>query len=153
MIWKGIEIARTTKGYRVLETSQPPTYYFPEKDVKLMYLDIRLDDYQTHCLWRVNVAVLSQCRSELPHQKPSWRCAAMRVASGPQAFVSATVLPRHWESCKLFPSAPRLPRPPSPPNPSPPREMPHIMTLWLVTSVAAWQRGSIRTRTQSWTLI
>jgi len=52
VIWEGVEIARTTKGYRVLETSHPPTYYFPEKDVKLSYLDIRMDDYQTQCVWK-----------------------------------------------------------------------------------------------------
>jgi uncharacterized protein (DUF427 family) len=29
----GIVIARTVRGHRVLETSHPPTYYFPHEDV------------------------------------------------------------------------------------------------------------------------
>lgn len=31
-------IADTTKGYRVLETSHPPTYYIPPSDVKMNFI-------------------------------------------------------------------------------------------------------------------
>lgn len=34
----GVEIARTIAGHRVLETSHPPTYYIPRKDVRMDYL-------------------------------------------------------------------------------------------------------------------
>jgi uncharacterized protein (DUF427 family) len=32
-VFGGLEIARTQRGWRVLETSHPPTYYFPFEDV------------------------------------------------------------------------------------------------------------------------
>jgi len=38
VICQGITIADTTQGQRVLETSHPPTYYFPPDDVQLTYL-------------------------------------------------------------------------------------------------------------------
>ena len=34
----GITIAKTTHGYRILETSHPPVYYFPPEDVELTVL-------------------------------------------------------------------------------------------------------------------
>ena len=38
-VWHaGVCIASTTQGYRVLETSHPPTYYFPPGDVVLDHL-------------------------------------------------------------------------------------------------------------------
>ncbi len=38
VICKGIVLAETTRGKRVLETSHPPTYYFPPEDIKLEHL-------------------------------------------------------------------------------------------------------------------
>ncbi len=37
VIFNGITIADTYSGFRVLETSHPPTYYFPPEDVKLEF--------------------------------------------------------------------------------------------------------------------
>ena len=34
----GATVAETTAGYRVLETSHPPAYYFPPQDVRLDWL-------------------------------------------------------------------------------------------------------------------
>ena len=34
----GVIIAETTSGLRVLETSHPPTYYFPIDDIEMRYL-------------------------------------------------------------------------------------------------------------------
>ncbi len=34
----GHVIARTTRGFRVLETSHPPVYYFPREDTEARYL-------------------------------------------------------------------------------------------------------------------
>ncbi len=33
VIFAGVEIARTARGFRVLETSHPPTFYIPPSDV------------------------------------------------------------------------------------------------------------------------
>lgn len=38
VIFAGITIAETNHGFRVLETSHPPTYYFPPGDVAREYL-------------------------------------------------------------------------------------------------------------------
>ncbi|BAZ69276.1 MAG: DUF427 domain-containing protein [Pelatocladus maniniholoensis HA4357-MV3] len=38
VICNGIVLAETNRGKRVLETSHPPTYYFPPEDIKLEYL-------------------------------------------------------------------------------------------------------------------
>ncbi|WP_109354098.1 DUF427 domain-containing protein [Sphingorhabdus sp. EL138] len=38
IIHKGVEIASTHAGYRTLETSHPPTYYFPPEDVTWTHL-------------------------------------------------------------------------------------------------------------------
>jgi uncharacterized protein (DUF427 family) len=38
IVFNGVTIAETTNGKRVLETSHPPTYYFPAQDVKLELL-------------------------------------------------------------------------------------------------------------------
>jgi uncharacterized protein (DUF427 family) len=38
VVFNGITIADSERGYRVLETSSPPTYYFPRDDVQTRYL-------------------------------------------------------------------------------------------------------------------
>ena len=37
IIFNGVEIANTTAAHRILETSHPPTYYIPKRDVQLDY--------------------------------------------------------------------------------------------------------------------
>lgn len=39
VVFNGVVIAETRNGYRILETSHPPTYYFPREDVKMEYFD------------------------------------------------------------------------------------------------------------------
>jgi hypothetical protein len=48
----GETIARTTRGHRVLETSQPPAYYFPPEDVRADAL--RPSTHGTFCEWKGN---------------------------------------------------------------------------------------------------
>jgi uncharacterized protein (DUF427 family) len=38
VVCNGIVLAETNRGKRVLETSHPPTYYFPPEDIKLEHL-------------------------------------------------------------------------------------------------------------------
>ncbi len=38
VIFQGVTIADSRRGYRVLETSHPPTYYIPDEDIDLAYL-------------------------------------------------------------------------------------------------------------------
>ncbi len=71
VICNGIILAETNRGKRVLETSHPPTYYFPPEDIKLehliatpkkglcewkgryQYYDVSIgDQYINHAAWR-----------------------------------------------------------------------------------------------------
>ncbi|MEN0047847.1 MAG: DUF427 domain-containing protein [Bacteroidota bacterium] len=36
----GIQLAETNAAFRVLETSHPPVYYLPQKDIKMEYLQL-----------------------------------------------------------------------------------------------------------------
>ena len=38
VVFAGIVIADTRRGYRVLETSHPPVYYIPPADIQMQYL-------------------------------------------------------------------------------------------------------------------
>jgi uncharacterized protein (DUF427 family) len=38
VIFNGVEIANTSAAHRILETSHPPTYYIPKKDVRMELL-------------------------------------------------------------------------------------------------------------------
>ena len=38
VVFAGIEIADTTSAHRILETSHPPTYYIPKRDVSMEHL-------------------------------------------------------------------------------------------------------------------
>ena len=51
VVFQGIEIARTTRGFRVLETSHPPVYYFPPEDVQLN-LASRHSAPSSFCEWK-----------------------------------------------------------------------------------------------------
>jgi uncharacterized protein (DUF427 family) len=44
-------IAETRRGYRLLETSHPPVYYFPPEDVAREYLE-KVAGYRTGCEWK-----------------------------------------------------------------------------------------------------
>jgi uncharacterized protein (DUF427 family) len=50
VIFNGETIADTTKGYRVLETSHPPVYYFPVEDIRREYF--RKSERTTYCEWK-----------------------------------------------------------------------------------------------------
>lgn len=51
VVFNGQQIARTTRGYRVLETSHPPVYYFSPEDVEMQYLS-RHAAPSSHCEWK-----------------------------------------------------------------------------------------------------
>lgn len=50
VVLAGVEIAATTRGYRVLETHHAPTYYFPPGDVREGVL--RPSGGRTLCEWK-----------------------------------------------------------------------------------------------------
>lgn len=50
VIFNGQTVAETRRGLRVLETSQPPAYYFPREDVRQELLT--RSGYRTLCEWK-----------------------------------------------------------------------------------------------------
>ncbi|MCS6836482.1 MAG: DUF427 domain-containing protein [Anaerolineae bacterium] len=38
VLFAGVVVADTVAGYRILETSHPPTYYIPQSDILMQYL-------------------------------------------------------------------------------------------------------------------
>lgn len=50
VIHKDVILARTTRAYRTLETSHPPTYYFPPQDLDMGMLV--KNGHQTFCEWK-----------------------------------------------------------------------------------------------------
>lgn len=50
VVFGGVVIADTTRGYRVLETSHPPVYYFPAEDVAAEHL--RPASGSSLCEWK-----------------------------------------------------------------------------------------------------
>lgn len=49
-IYQGETVADTERGFRVLETSHPPAYYFPPEDVRLTFL--KPTSRQGYCEWK-----------------------------------------------------------------------------------------------------
>jgi uncharacterized protein (DUF427 family) len=50
VIFNGQTIADTTRGYRLLETSHPPTYYIPPEDVQMQFL--HRTGHSSICEWK-----------------------------------------------------------------------------------------------------
>ena len=47
ILHQNLVIADTNRSFRILETSHPPTYYIPFKDIKMSYFTT--NDYSTFC--------------------------------------------------------------------------------------------------------
>ncbi len=50
IVFSGEIIAETTRGFRVLETSHPPVFYFPPSDVRTEFLTVA--DGSSFCEWK-----------------------------------------------------------------------------------------------------
>ena len=48
VVLDGVEIANSKQGFRVLETSHPPTYYIPKRDIRMEYL-VECSGKSTYC--------------------------------------------------------------------------------------------------------
>ena len=75
----GVVIAETTRGHRILETSQPPAYYFPPEDVRMDLLTPSTT--RTFCEWKGQATYFSAATAEdiawsYPH--PVERYAAIK---------------------------------------------------------------------------
>jgi uncharacterized protein (DUF427 family) len=66
----GVTVADTTRAYRVLETSHPPSYYLPPEDVRM---DLVLpNDRTTACEWKGGAAYHDVIIEGREHPRVAW---------------------------------------------------------------------------------
>ncbi|MBA2282064.1 MAG: DUF427 domain-containing protein [Acidimicrobiia bacterium] len=89
----GVTVADTTQGWRVLETSQPPAYYFPPADVRLDLLVRNLQ--RSFCEWKgtasyrdIHVGDAMAAEAAWFYERPTERFAAI---AGHFAFYAQVV--------------------------------------------------------------
>ena len=68
--FNGQIIAETSNGKRVLETSQPPAYYFPPDDVNITFLNERPGF--TYCEWKGHAYYFDVTADGKTAQKAAW---------------------------------------------------------------------------------
>lgn len=98
VVFAGRVIAETTNGFRTLETSHPPTYYFPPDDVVTGFL--RGVPGESFCEWKgnaryfdvvVGTSVAERAAWAYPNPNPSFRRIRNHVAFYPGAMDSCWV--------------------------------------------------------------
>jgi uncharacterized protein (DUF427 family) len=70
VVFNGITIADTHEAIRVLETSHPPVYYIPPKDIQLKYVIEGSDT--TWCEWKGQAKYYSVVVGEKKAEKQAW---------------------------------------------------------------------------------
>lgn len=87
VVFEGLVIADTTAGYRILETSHPPTYYIPPSDILMKYLVPT--SRRTFCefkgeahYWTVEVSgkTFPDCAWSYPRPNPAYAALANYLA-------------------------------------------------------------------------
>lgn len=71
VVFNGVEIARTPRGFRVLETSHPPVYYFPPEDVRLDLAERHLAP-SSFCEWKGSAHYYDFTVAAKTGQKIAW---------------------------------------------------------------------------------
>lgn len=71
--YKNETMAKTQGGYRVLETSHPPVYYFPAEDVQHRFF--KLQSERSFCEWKGNAQywdLIDPDTQKIVHRKIAW---------------------------------------------------------------------------------
>jgi uncharacterized protein (DUF427 family) len=98
VVFGGETIADTTSGYRVLETSQPPSYYIPPDDVDAGFIERAVG--HTFCEWkgqatywtiRVGDRVAERAAWSYPSPTPRFEPIRDHLAFYPQRVDSCSV--------------------------------------------------------------
>jgi uncharacterized protein (DUF427 family) len=66
----GIEVARTQRAWRILETSHPPVYYIPRDDVKMQFL--RAAQGSSFCEWKGSATYFDLVINDQLAQRVAW---------------------------------------------------------------------------------
>lgn len=70
VVCRGETIADTTRGYRILETSHPPVYYFPPEDVRTAL--IKPSAGLTFCEWKGNAQYVDVVFADARIPRAGW---------------------------------------------------------------------------------
>lgn len=72
VIHRGVTVADTARGYRVLETTHPPVYYFPPEDIKMQSLTPS-PGQSTRCEWKGSAEYLDLTVEGEKIDRAAWR--------------------------------------------------------------------------------
>jgi uncharacterized protein (DUF427 family) len=96
VVFNGAVIAETQRGYRVLETSHPPTYYIPIEDVRMEYL--APSSRTSMCEWKGAASYYTVQVGEREAPNAAWR-----YPNPTHAFADlrncVTFYPREMDAC------------------------------------------------------
>lgn len=71
VIFDGETIAETDRGWRVLETSHPPNYYFPREDVQMACLQ-ELEGQRSVCEWKGRAVYFDVVHGDQRAEQVAW---------------------------------------------------------------------------------
>jgi len=94
--FNGMRIADTTKGYRVLETSHPPVYYFPPEDVQAASL--RLVGRGSSCEWKGEASYYTVRVGDQEAASAAW-CYPGRRGSSRSSRITWPSMRAVWRFC------------------------------------------------------
>lgn len=91
VVFAGVTIADTLRGYRVLETSHPPVYYIPPADIQMQHL--RPASGGSFCEWKGQAGYYSVVVGDRRAEDGAWYYArptpAFAQIAGALAFYAA----------------------------------------------------------------
>lgn len=94
----GVVVASTTRSWRVLETSHPPTYYLPREAFAAGAL--RETDGQTWCEWKGAASYLDLVAGDVVARRAAW--TYLTPAAGFEAIAGAiAVMPSAVDRCSV----------------------------------------------------
>lgn len=70
VVFGGAEVARSTRAWRVLETSHPPVYYIPREDVRMEYLHPARGS--SYCEWKGDASYYDLSVNGLSSPQAAW---------------------------------------------------------------------------------
>ena len=70
VVFNGVTVADTTRGKRILETSHPPVYYFPQDDVRLEYMSGASGG--SYCEWKGQARYFSINVNDKSAERAAW---------------------------------------------------------------------------------
>jgi uncharacterized protein (DUF427 family) len=98
VFWAGQRVAKTTRAYRVLETSHPPTYYLPPADVRQELL--RPAEGLSICEWKGRASYFDVVVGDRVAPSAAWCYPSPTAGFSGLASYLAFYAPR-LESCRV----------------------------------------------------